>query len=119
MSILTDLEETMLFKGYKEYHRKLMPSKRKYILSHNDINATNILLSNQSPLKVSLIDYEFAGWQPTRAMDLASYFNKTMIDTDYKHHPSGIGLFLENLMSDAEVDSMIEIYLRKKNRLKQ
>jgi thiamine kinase-like enzyme len=57
-----------------------------------------------------LIDYEFTGWQP-RAMDLANYINECLIDNAHPGHPSGIGFFPHNLMTQDEVRYLVKSYL--------
>jgi thiamine kinase-like enzyme len=34
--------------------------------------------------KLMIIDYEYSGWNPM-AMDLANYFNETMLDNSYPY----------------------------------
>jgi thiamine kinase-like enzyme len=50
--------------------------------------------------EIILIDYEYTGWAP-RAMDLANYFNETMLDNAYPMK-NGIGLYLNNFIKDHE-----------------
>ena len=55
------------------------------------------------------IDFEYTSWNP-RAMDIANYFNETMLDNA---HPvgSGIKCYLQNFINQAEQDKMMTLYL--------
>ena len=58
---------------------------------------------------VIFIDFEYTAWNP-RAMDIANYFNETMLDNA---HPvgSGIKFYLQNFINKQEQDNLIQIYL--------
>ena len=49
------------------------------VLSHNDAQENNILMSNQNNENLCLIDYEYSGFNPI-AYDLANYLNETYLD---------------------------------------
>ncbi len=59
--------------------------------------------------EVIFIDFEYTSWNP-RAMDIANYFNETMLDNA---HPvgSGIKCYLQNFINQAEQDKMMTLYL--------
>lgn len=110
LDILNEYEKTFFFPGYQKYHRdKLEQLLRSspIVLAHNDCNATNLLSSLDDATIVKLIDYEFAGWQPS-VMDLASYFNETMLDNVHK---SGVKSYLCNCITDTEIDIVLVEYL--------
>ena len=48
------------------------------VLCHNDPLENNLLMKQNSNLNLLLIDYEYSGWNPM-AMDLAGYWNETML----------------------------------------
>lgn len=56
-----------------------------------------------------LIDFEYAWWNP-RAMDLANYFNETMLDNAYPLG-NGIKYYLKNFINDNEQDFLMRKYL--------
>ena len=58
---------------------------------------------------VIFIDFEYTAWNP-RAMDLANYFNETMLDNA---HPLGTGIkwYLQNFINLEEQDKLMHIYL--------
>lgn len=68
------------------------------MLSHNDAQENNILTSLDNNLKITLIDFEYGGWNPVQ-FDLANYLNELMLDNA---HPKGNGIkyYLENNASD-------------------
>jgi len=86
-----------------------VPRDSEVVLGHNDAQENNILSSLENAENIILIDYEYTGWAP-RAMDLANYFNETMLDNDYPLK-NGIGYYLNNFINDYEQDIVITTYL--------
>jgi thiamine kinase-like enzyme len=58
-----------------------------------------------------LIDYEYAGWNPM-AMDLANYISETILENAYPLG-NGINWYLDNVMQQPELESMIKTYMVK------
>ena len=58
-----------------------------------------------------LIDYEYTGWNPM-AMDLADYFTETVLENAYPYG-NGINWYLDNIMQQSELESMVKTYLAK------
>jgi thiamine kinase-like enzyme len=128
MEILEDVQSTFLFDGYIDHFEKLIPeidARFPYVLSHNDAQENNILMSTLDNKSLMLIDFEYSGWNPM-AMDLANYINETMIDNTYPHD-NGIKWYPDNCMTKAEVNDMAQVYLEicwdkyahdRKNRVK-
>ena len=58
-----------------------------------------------------LIDYEYAGWNPM-AMDLANYISETILENAYPYG-TGINWYLDNIMQQFELESMIKTYMNK------
>jgi thiamine kinase-like enzyme len=60
---------------------------------------------------VIFIDFEYTSWNP-RAMDIANYFNETMLDNA---HPVGTGIkwYLQNFINKEEQDKLMRIYLNQ------
>ena len=56
-----------------------------------------------------LIDFEYTFWNP-RAMDLANYFNETMLDNAYPLG-NGIKCYLQNFITDKEQEFLMRRYL--------
>jgi thiamine kinase-like enzyme len=98
-----------LFPGYLEYFDGLIPKESEIIIGHNDAQENNILLSLENNLDIMIIDFEYMGWQP-RAYDLANYVNETMCDNSYPLR-NGIAFYLENTMTDSEVERLASKYL--------
>lgn len=104
------LDRTFLFDGYREYFKKLVPRDSEIVLAHNDAQENNILTSLEDNTKITLIDYEYGGWNPM-AMDIANYLNECAIDNAY---PKGFGIkyYPENFPSEFERNSLIKSYLK-------
>ena len=66
-------------------------------------------MSIENNLKIILIDFEYAGWNPM-AMDVAVLINETMNHNSYPFK-NGVEWYLENLMSDQEQNTVIREYL--------
>lgn len=79
------------------------------VLAHNDVQENNILASLEDNENIMIIDFEYTGWAP-RAMDLANYFNETMLDNAYPMK-NGIKLYLNNFINDAEQELVTRTYL--------
>jgi thiamine kinase-like enzyme len=88
LKTLDTFERTFLFKGYEEYFGSLIPKDSEVVLAHNDAQENNILTSLEDNTQMILIDFEYTQWNP-RAMDIANYFNETMLDNAY---PLGNGI---------------------------
>lgn len=110
LGIIDQLERTFLFDGYKEYFTKLVPRDSEIVLAHNDAQENNILASLEDNSKITLIDYEYGGWNPM-AMDIANYLNEFMLDNN---HPKGSGIkfYINNFASNYECNSLMKDYLR-------
>ena len=93
-----------------EYFRDLVPRDSEIVFAHNDAQENNILASLYDVTDVIFIDFEYAYWNP-RAMDLANYFNETMLDNA---HPvsKGIKYYLKNFIRDHEQEFMLKKYLQ-------
>lgn len=89
----------------------MIPRDSDIVLCHNDTQANNILTSLEDNTHLLLIDFEYAGWNP-RAMDLAIYFNETMLDNAYPL-ANGIKLYINNFITDKEQDFLISKYLTR------
>jgi len=103
------LDRTFLFTGYKEYFRKLVPRDSEIVLAHNDAQENNILASLEDNTKITLIDYEYGGWNPM-AMDIANYLNECAVDNAY---PKGMGIkyYPCNFPTEFERNLLIKSYL--------
>ena len=110
LGIIDQLERTFLFDGYKEYFTKLVPRDSEIVLAHNDAQENNILASLEDNSKITLIDYEYGGWNPM-AMDIANYLNECTIDNAY---PMGVGIkhYPDNYPSESERNFLIQTYLK-------
>lgn len=88
----------------------MVPRDSEIVLSHNDTAEGNILASLTDSTKLTLIDYEYGGWNPI-AMDIAHYLNECCIDDA---HPMDVGvkLYLENFPSENERHELIKYYIR-------
>lgn len=104
------VDRTFLFNGYKEYFDKLVPRDSEIVLGHNDGQENNILTLLEDNSKLTLIDYEYGGWNP-RAMDLANYLNECCLDNAY---PKGVGIkeYMDNFPSKKEIKTLIRTYLK-------
>jgi thiamine kinase-like enzyme len=93
----------------QKFHSSLIPRDTESVLAHNDAQENNILASLYDLTQIIFIDFEYTAWNP-RAMDLANYFNETMLDNA---HPVGNGIkhYLENTMNEREVRMLLEEYL--------
>jgi thiamine kinase-like enzyme len=100
LKILDHFEQTFLFKGAQKYFQELVPRDSETVLAHNDAQENNILASLYDLTQIIFIDFEYTGWNP-RAMDLANYFNETMLDNA---HPvdNGIKFYIGNFIKDHE-----------------
>jgi len=69
------------------------------------------LASLEDNTKITLIDYEYGGWNPM-AMDIANYLNECAIDNAY---PKDIGIkyYPNNFPSEFERNALIKHYLRE------
>lgn len=109
LRVIDALDRTFLFNGYKEYFSALVP-RNQIVISHNDSQENNILMDVIDNSKLTLIDYEYAGWNPM-AFDLANYLNECSLDNA---HPSKAGIALvPNDMSQAERADFLSHYLRQ------
>ena len=77
-----------MFPGAQEKFRKLIPYESEIVLAHNDAQENNILANLEDLTQIIFIDFEYTAWNP-RAMDIANYFNETMLDNA---HPVGSGI---------------------------
>jgi len=59
-------------------YRALVP-RDEIVFSHNDVQENNCLISLQDNEQITLIDFEYAGWNPI-AYDLANYLNELAFD---------------------------------------
>ena len=55
-------------------YRSLVP-RDEIVFSHNDVQENNILLNLENNELITLIDFEYGGWNPI-AYDLANYLNE-------------------------------------------
>jgi thiamine kinase-like enzyme len=97
LEVIDLLDRTFLFDGYRDYFKKLVPRDSEIVLAHNDAQENNILTSLEDNTKITLIDYEYGGWNPM-AMDIANYLNECCLENA---HPKGVGIkvYLENFPS--------------------
>jgi choline/ethanolamine kinase len=109
LKVLETFEKTFLFPSAQDHFKALVPRDSEIVLSHNDAQENNILASLANATRVIFIDFEYTGWNP-RAMDLANYFNETMLDNAYPLE-NGIKVYLENFISDREQEQVITRYL--------
>jgi thiamine kinase-like enzyme len=60
--------------------------------------------------KITLIDYEYGGWNPM-AMDIANYLNECCLENA---HPKGVGIkvYLENFPNQYECNQLMKAYLK-------
>jgi len=68
------------------------------------------LASLEDNTKITLIDYEYGGWNPM-AMDIANYLNECCLENA---HPKGVGIkcYLENFPSTYECNLLMKSYLK-------
>ena len=100
------LESEILFDNFQDFYTSLVP-RDSLVLSHNDVQGNNILMSHADNLKVVLIDFEYAGWNP-RAYDIAHYINECAVDLV---HPGPTGIkYYNNLPTIEERESLIRYY---------
>ena len=71
------------------------------VFSHNDVQENNILVFNENNELITLIDFEYGGWNPI-AYDLANYLNEMCTDNAHPTAP-GIKLYLSNFPTQEEV----------------
>lgn len=104
------VDRQMLFPGYQEYYRSLV-YRDQIVLSHNDAQENNILASLADNRVITLIDFEYGGWNPIQ-YDLANYLNEFELDNA---HPKGTGIayYPENAASDADRQSLVKQYLKR------
>lgn len=109
LDIINEFENTFLFEGAEEYFDRLVPRESETVLAHNDAQENNILASHYDATNVIFIDFEYTSWNP-RAMDIANYFNETMLDNA---HPvdNGIKCYLQNFIKESEQDFLFRRYL--------
>lgn len=95
--ILDHFEKVFLNQESLAFHKGLIPRDSDVVLAHNDAQENNILASLYDLTKIIFIDFEYTAWNP-RAMDLANYFNETMLDNA---HPVGNGIkfYIENFIN--------------------
>mmetsp|Transcript_7353 Transcript_7353/g.5619 ORF Transcript_7353/g.5619 Transcript_7353/m.5619 type:complete len:115 (-) Transcript_7353:230-574(-) len=110
VKILSDFQAMFFPSDWIEYYPRLLPMETEIVLTHNDGQENNMLVSLRDNLSVMLIDYEYSGWQP-RAMDLADYFNEVMTDNAFPY-PPGIAYYLENIMQESDLEYMVTAYLQ-------
>ena len=104
------MEKKFYFEGWQEYYTKLLPRDTTTIIAHNDCQENNILISLKDNLNLMMVDFEYTGWQP-RAMDIANYFNETMLDNAY-NYKNGITYYTENIMDKEELADFEQTYLK-------
>ena len=116
LGILEKLEEEFLTEGYLETYKKMIPfplgsneeETFPIVLLQNDVQENNIMMKLDNNRELILIDYEYSGWGPI-AMDLAAYFNETMLDNSYTVGRGGV--YLDNCMTIQELKAMVSAYL--------
>ena len=108
LNIIQAVDRYCLFKGYQEYFRGLI-CRDDIVLSHCDTQENNILAAYENSTQLTLIDYEYADWNPMQ-FDIANYLNETMIDNA---HPKdfGIAYYPDNMPSDGERLEFLSKYL--------
>jgi len=74
MRAIDAVDRYCLFQGYQEYFRSLV-CRDEIVFSHCDTQENNILASLDDNRKVTLIDFEYACWNP-QSWDLANYLNE-------------------------------------------
>jgi thiamine kinase-like enzyme len=74
-------EKNFLFEGYEEHFRAMIPREYGSVISHNDGQECNLLLSDKDNTKMIIIDYEYCGWNPP-AYDIANYMNEMTFDNN-------------------------------------
>ena len=108
------VEKKFLFEGYQQFFQNLIPQNEELfplVLAHNDVQENNILMNLSDNRNLMLIDYEYAGWNPM-AMDLANYISETILENAYPYG-TGINWYLDNIMQQSELESMIKTYMNK------
>jgi len=117
IQIVERMERTMLFEGYNQHYRALVPIPEDQenaifptVFAHNDIQELNMMCKNEDNTKIVLIDFEYGVWNPM-AMDLANYINECMIDNSYPKN-FGKGFYEANAMSKQEIEAMARAYLK-------
>lgn len=78
LTAINMLDETYLKEDYQTSLRRLV-SRHDVVLSHNDCQENNILVSMGDANDVMLIDYEYGTWNP-RYYDLGNYLNEMVCD---------------------------------------
>ena len=117
LQIVEMVHKTFLFEGYQQFFENLIPQNDSeenpfpLVLAHNDAQENNILMNHTDNRNLMLIDYEYTGWNPM-AMDLADYFTETVLENAYPYG-NGINWYLDNIMQQSELESMVKTYLAK------
>lgn len=108
---LLEFEKTFLYPGSQEYFEGIIPRESETVLAHNDAQENNILASLYDLCHTIFIDFEYTSWNP-RAMDIANYFNETMLDNA---HPLGNGIkcYIQNFINEREQEFLIRCYLQQ------
>ena len=84
------------------------------VFSHNDLNANNILINDKG---LSLIDYEFAGYNK-EGFDFSSYINESLYNYNVAEYP--FFEFREDcLIQDQDLIFMLQQYLLLKDNLQE
>jgi thiamine kinase-like enzyme len=100
---LDEVEKTFLYPGYEAFFGSLLNRDSEMVLSHNDINNTNILLDLHDNEKVHLLDIEFSNIGPI-AMDLGVFINEAAYSADLK-------VYVRNLPSNRQIETICKQYL--------
>lgn len=93
LNVVALLESEILFDGFEAYYSGLV-QRDDLVLSHNDVQENNILMSSADNEKLVLIDFEYAGWNP-RAYDIANFINECSVDLAHPG-PTGIKYYHRN-----------------------
>jgi len=101
------LESEILFENFETYYSGLVP-RDSPVLSHNDVQENNILMSSDDNFLLVLIDYEYGGWNP-RAYDIAQFINECVVDLAHPG-PTGIKYYYNNFPSGEERDELCRYY---------
>ena len=99
---LDNFEQTCLFEGYQEVFGSLVPRSNP-VLSHNDTQGLNFLVSLDDPKHVILIDYEYGMWNPM-FYDLANYLSEFVCDN------ATVTYYLDYFPTEAELIAITREY---------
>jgi len=86
-------------------------SEWPFVLSHNDAQENNILVMRDDNEKLTLIDYEYGGWN-VFAFDIANYLNEYMLDNNWSAG-NGIRCYVSNYATAEEREHLCKLMLER------